>query len=81
MENRNPSVSLDQQKAFDRVNHSLLMGNVGRFGLGLNVMKWINVVYDINSKCEWLPQQTDTANEGHHGCCLSDVTAQPVAAM
>lgn len=54
IEDRNLSaicVSLDQQKAFDRVNHSFLMRVLSRFGFGVHFMTWIKILYNnINSR-------------------------------
>lgn len=38
-------VSLDQEKAFDRVNRAFLMELLGRFGFGPEFCRWINTFY------------------------------------
>lgn len=38
-------VSLDQEKAFDRVNHGFLFRILGRFGFGEQFLRWINIMY------------------------------------
>lgn len=38
-------ISLDQEKAFDRVNRTFLMELLARFGFGLDFCKWISTFY------------------------------------
>lgn len=39
-------ISLDQEKAFDRVDRSFLMNLLQRFGFGSSFCKWISVLYN-----------------------------------
>ena len=38
-------VSLDQEKAFDRVDPSFLSNVLQKFGLGLGFQRWISILY------------------------------------
>ena len=39
-------VTLDQEKAFDRVDHSFLMRTLAKFGFGPDFCKWISLFYN-----------------------------------
>jgi len=44
-------ISLDQEKAFDRVNHGFLQRVLAKFNFGPGFRQWINIVYtDISSQ-------------------------------
>lgn len=48
MEDRHLSaicISLEQQKAFDRINHNLLIRILNHFDFGQNFLQWINILY------------------------------------
>ena len=38
-------IFLDQEKAFDRVNHDFLFKTMQAFGIGPNFIKWIRTIY------------------------------------
>ena len=44
-------ISLDQEKAFDRVNHSFLQCVLERFNFGPDFRRWVSVVYHDISSC------------------------------
>ena len=44
-------ISLDQEKAFDRVNHSFLQCVLERFNFGPDFRRWVSVVYHGISFC------------------------------
>ena len=39
-------VSLDQEKAFDRVDHEFLMRTLAKFGLGPDFCRWVSIFYN-----------------------------------
>lgn len=43
-------ISLDQEKAFDRVNHSYLFSTLKAFGFGDGFISWLNLLYR-NAQC------------------------------
>ena len=68
-------MSLDQEKAFDRVNHGFLQRVVERFNFGPYFQRWVNVVYtDIRSNVinnGWLSQPFTLERGVRQGCPLS----------
>lgn len=80
-------VSLDQQKAFDRVDHTFLWKVTEGLGLGGTFTKWIKVSYTgINSKIKINGHLTDKVQQTRgllQGCPLSVVLfvlyAEPLA--
>ena len=39
-------VSVDQEKAFDRVDHEFLMRTLAKFGLGPDFCRWVSIFYN-----------------------------------
>ena len=68
-------VFLDQEKAFDRVDHQFLFKTLGAFGLGKNFINWVKVLYkDIQSMVKVNGFLTDPINITRgirQGCPLS----------
>ena len=68
-------VSLDQEKAFDRVNHSFLQNLLVHFGFGPNFCCWINTFYNgANMRVivnEWLTDPIPLARGVRQGDSLS----------
>ena len=65
-------VSLDQEKAFDRVNHSFLIQLLQHFGFGTNFVNWIKALYArANMRIilnGWLTERTEL----QRGVCQED---------
>lgn len=38
-------VTLDQEKAFDRINHNFLMRTLSKFGFGPMFCRWVGIFY------------------------------------
>ena len=38
-------IFLDQEKAFDRVNHTFLFKTMEAFGIGQNFINWVKMIY------------------------------------
>ena len=68
-------LSLDQQKAFDRVSHVYLFKVLSAFGLGENFVKWIKTIYkDIFSSViinHFISVPFSLTRSVRQGCCLS----------
>jgi len=68
-------LSLDQQKAFDRVNWGYLQQVLEKFGFGPNFRKWVQILYtEINSSviCNGNISQSFSLSRGvRQGCPLS----------
>ena len=68
-------ISLDQEKAFDRVNHAFLQRVLTKFNFGPSFRKWIGVVYtDITSVVinnGWLSSPFSLQRGVRQGCPLS----------
>lgn len=64
-------ISLDAEKAFDRVEWSYLFEALRRFGFGKNFLSWINLLYSSplanNNYSDYFPLYRGT----RHGCPLS----------
>ena len=68
-------IFLDQEKAFDRVNHDFLYKTMKSFGFGDNFIEWIKILYsnvsavlNING---FLSKQIPLKRGVRHGCPLS----------
>ena len=68
-------ISLDQEKAFDRVNHTFLQRLLERFNLGPDCRCWVKVIYtDISSlviNIGWLSSPFPLQQGVRQGCPLS----------
>ena len=68
-------ISLDQEKAFDRVNHAFLQRILERFNFGPNFRQWVQTVYtDISSSVlnnGWLSSKFSLTRGVRQGCPLS----------
>jgi hypothetical protein len=68
-------LTVDQAKAFDRVEHNFLHAVLDRFGFGLQFKTWIKMLYkDINSRVcvnRFLTEQFDVRRSVRQGCSLS----------
>jgi len=68
-------ISLDQEKAFDRVNHGFLQRLLAKFNCGPGFRQWINIVYtDISSQVinnGWLSLSFKLEHGVRQGCPLS----------
>ena len=48
-------VFLDQEKAFDRVNHEFLFKTMKAFGIGENFINWVKTIYS-NASSYFIPK-------------------------
>ena len=68
-------ISLDQEKAFDRVNHSFLQRVSSRFNFGPSFRQWVNIVYTDIHSCVlnngWLSAKIKLDRGVRQGCPLS----------
>ena len=68
-------ISLDQEKAFDRVNHAFLQRVLSQFNFGPDFTRWIAVIYsDISSVVinnGWVSSSFPLARGVRQGCPLS----------
>ena len=68
-------LSLDQEKAFDRVSHSYLFKVLKAFGLGDKFIKWIIIFYTDISSCiivnQFISDPFPVTRSVRQGCCLS----------
>lgn len=79
-------IKIDQQKAFDRVDHKFLMKCLDKYGFGDKFKKWIRIFYtDIYStvKCNgYLTKYFNVKNSVRQGCPISALlfvlTAEPL---
>jgi len=50
-------VTLDQEKAFDRVDHEFLMRTLAKFGFGPSFCRWVSIFYNdvfFSYHLQWL---------------------------
>ena len=68
-------ISLDQEKAFDRVNNNFLQRVLERFNFGPDFRRWVKVIYtDISSTVinnSWLSSSFPLQRGVRQGCPLS----------
>ena len=68
-------VTLDQEKAFDRVDHEFLMRTLAKFGFGPSFCRWVSIFYnDVFSRiiCNGVPSVPAFLGRGvRQGCPLS----------
>ena len=68
-------ISVDQEKAFDRVNHSFLQRVLEWFYFGPDFQRWVSVVYHDISSCVinngGLPRAFNLERGVRQGCSLS----------
>ena len=87
-ENKLPGylVKIDQQKAFDRVNHKYLIKVLEKFGFPDYFVKWIKIIYSEAKSCvkinDFLSDDFSIARGIRQGCPLSAMlyilTAEPM---
>ena len=68
-------LSLDQAKAFDRVDHNFMFQVLKKYGFGEDLLKWVNLLYtDIFSTVlvnGYLTDVFPVSRSVHQGCSLS----------
>ena len=68
-------LSLDQEKAFDRISHQYLFESLKAFGFGENFIKWIKTIYnDVSSSVivnHFISEPFPVKRSVRQGCCLS----------
>ena len=68
-------IGLDQEKAFDRVNHSFLQRVLAKFNFGPDFCSWVRVIYtDVSSLVinnGWLSSPFSLQRGARQGCALS----------
>ena len=68
-------IFLDQEKAFDRVNHNFLFKTMEAFGIGENFIKWVSTIYSnatsILSINGFFTEQIPLKRGVRQGCPLS----------
>lgn len=82
-------ISMDFEKAFDRVEHGFLLAVLKQFGFGENFIKWISVLYsDILTKVKcngFLTQPFKVLRSIRQGCPLSaqlySLVAEPLGLL
>ena len=70
-------ISLDQQNAFDRVNHKFLFKVLEKFNFGPNLLKWIKILYtDLSSSVivnSFISNPVNVTRSVKQGCSLSPI--------
>ena len=68
-------VSLDAEKAFDRVNWKFLIATLQKFGFRENYLNWIKILYDSSSACvktnDQISRSFNLERGTRQGCPLS----------
>ena len=68
-------ISLDQEKAFDRVNHKFLFRVLEKYNFGPNLIKWIKILYhDLSSSIlvnNFISSPVKITRSVKQGCSLS----------
>uniref|UniRef100_A0A672JMA1 Reverse transcriptase domain-containing protein n=1 Tax=Salarias fasciatus TaxID=181472 RepID=A0A672JMA1_SALFA len=81
-------ISLDAEKAFDRVNWKFLFGILTKFGFGTSFIDWIKILYNNPAACVKTNEQTSSSfclqRGTRQGCPLSPslfaIFIEPLAA-
>lgn len=82
-------LSVDLNKAFDRVEHSFIEQTMVRYGFGDRIRKWIKLIYDNARSCVKingvLTDSFPLERSVRRGCPLSallySITAEPLASL
>ena len=68
-------ISLDEEKAFDQVNHGFLQRVLERFNFGPNFKRWVTIAYTDVKSCVtnngWLSSAMSLERRVRQGCLLS----------
>jgi len=68
-------VSLDQEKAFDRVNYDFMFKVLSAYNFGPSLLRWINILYNDISSCVlvngFISDQFSVTRGVRQGCSLS----------
>ena len=68
-------LSIDQQKAFDRISHKYMLEVLKAFGMGRKFIKWIELIYnDVTSSVivnHFVSESFKVLKSVRQGCCLS----------
>lgn len=83
------ALSLDPQKAFDRVEWAFLFETLARFGFGFNFCKWVRILYSNPKAAVFtngvISQFFKISRSTHQGCSLSPllftIFLEPLAVM
>ena len=68
-------ISLDQEKAFDRVSHTFLFNVLEKFNFGPNLIKWVKILYHDLKSCiivnNFISDPINITRSVKQGCGLS----------
>ena len=68
-------ISLDQEKAFDRISHTFLFNVLEKYNFGPNLINWIKILYtDLNSSIiinNFISEPVNISRSVKQGCSLS----------